>query len=203
MHKKTQAKHQNGSVVIILLGLLSVVIIIGAGFVIKSKNSRASIASDHPASTTATRPASRTNSLEAERPQPPITSGTNNRVPLTAETKVPLVEGIASGKFSQPNNTDWSTGQPFAYIGVMIDPGAASQVKRVEWYQVTGGEEALKYTQSSTSTPALYQYDWPISGVSNGKYHWLAKIYDMQDNYKLAVNNEGGSYVDMTVSNQH
>lgn len=203
MHGKDHDKHQNGSVIIVLLILVGLIFIVGAGLVIKNNNSKTSIASNNAVSATPALPASSTSRLKSERSQPSIANGANDKVPLTPEAKAPPIEGVASGEFSQPNNTDWSTGQPFAYIGVMIDPGTASQVKRVEWYQVTGGEEVLRYVQSSTSTPALYQYDWPISSVSNGKYHWLVKIYDMQDNYKLAINNEGGGYVDMTVSSRH
>lgn len=108
-----------------------------------------------------------------------------------------IVPGTIAGQFSQSPESTWPSGQTIAYIGVSTPNG--SKVSKVEWYLGEGSQE-LKHTLK-TGPSSLYQYNWPISSLPNGKYHWTARVYDESGNYQLVKARDGNDYINMYVSN--
>jgi len=105
--------------------------------------------------------------------------------------------GLVSGTFVQPENSAWPKTQSTGYIGVNVSD--VTKVDKVVWYLGNTQPQSLKYTENNPSVGDLFQYDWNLKGLTAGKYHWIALVYDDSGNYQLVKNSAGNPYDDMTV----
>ena len=173
-------KNEQGFVPIEIAGIIAVIIIVATvGFLLFNNRNNA---------------ASKTDTSDTSQKLTP------KQIEATKVVNVPKLsqKGEVSGSFVQNNGVSWATGQKEAYIGVSVSD--ASKTSKVEFYANNLDKTSLRQTISTPSVGTLFQYNWPLSDVPGGTYHWLAKIYDKNGNVQLARNDLGDSYIDMVVN---
>ncbi len=177
------------SVIEIIIAVVAVGAIIGLGLV--WRNSRRST-EKIPAVNKEQNKDSPQEATQENKPQEATQPKQEEKEPVE-ETKPPT--GTVSGKFSQNvSESTYPSAQYDGYVGITVPKGA--KVSKVEFYLGETKPE-LKHAMDAP-TPGmteLYQYNWSLSGLPNGKYRWTVRVYDMQGNYQFAKIDSGQEYI--------
>ncbi len=103
------------------------------------------------------------------------------------------------GYFAPDENTAFANKNNVEQLAVRVDKSI--KVNKVEWYLNNTKPSSLQATTdrgTTISNVKSYAYNWKVTNLGAGSYHWLAKIYTPTGN-SLALNNQGNRHLDALV----